>query len=63
MRKYSYHIAYSYTKGSGSGFGNAYLDTKVKLDCIKEINDVRELIQKDNEFDVVIIFNWILLKR
>ena len=62
--KYRYLITSRYTKLNGTyGFSEYCIDIDFKLNTIKNINEVRESIKREYDFESLIILNIIRLKK
>ena len=64
MTEYKYFIAYNSLTDGGHGSGNVQLNLKEKIDDIKDLKEISQII-KDNHKDIkeVAITNFILLKE
>lgn len=60
---YSYHVAYNFGKEDrSSGMGAMNVKRSRRITSTDEVKNVREFIEKENNFKDVVIINWILLK-
>ena len=61
--KYVYLVAYTYSKGAGSGFGSVTLYRSHKINTVDEVKSVQEYIKEKYENDAVAVTNFILLNK
>lgn len=62
--KYRYLIVSQYSKSNGTtGFSEDVVTIDYKLNTIENINKIREDIQRQYNFDIMIILNIMRLKK
>ena len=60
---YSYYVAYQFKTNTQSGWGYINISRNKKVKTMDDITSMEEYIEKENEFDSVIIINYTLLKK
>jgi hypothetical protein len=61
--KYQYYVTYNHSKGNASGVGGIDIYLNNKINNLDTINDIRLFIKDKNNFDNVIVINYILVKK
>ena len=56
--KYKYHVVYN----AGTSIGTIEIDSGCKIDNYDAIKNIEKLIKDKNNFDNVILVNWIKLR-
>lgn len=63
VTKYHYFFSYRWIDKKGSGIGQTHITTEGPITTYKDVDDIREAILNNSQFDVVIIQNFIPLNK
>jgi 3-dehydroquinate synthase class II len=61
-KRYFYHIVYDIKSKNGNGVGAMVIDLPNKIKNSKDVTNLREFIQKEKNYENVVIINWIELE-
>jgi hypothetical protein len=62
--KYTYFVSYGFkTKDSATGNGNVTAKVNSPIDDCNKITEIENLIKEENDFEDVVISNFILLSE
>lgn len=60
--KYRYFISYNYRQGIDTGLGSSTYTLDAEI-SVKNFMQIVDFIKKENNFDIVVILNFILLEK